>query len=231
MQAFYSIRSERQLVERIDHDLLFRWFVGLGIEDAVWGATSFTKNRDRLLEAMWQPSFSPPCWHKRRACPGAGVVSREFSEELGRSVVVETSQTGAIVVGDEGVEVGIAFGMAEKAAVVGGAVLRHPGKMLAEAAVETLDHAPRLRGGRLLVCGRKGWVRRWVMARAAQVGSKRWSPEGLSWGFAFLSTAKRSVNSEPLSVRMVWTGSGKRSRKRSRKAAAVAARRSGRISR
>jgi transposase len=50
LQAFYSIRSERQLVERIDHDLLFRWFVGLGIEDAVWDATSFTKNRDRLLE-------------------------------------------------------------------------------------------------------------------------------------------------------------------------------------
>jgi transposase len=48
--AFYSIRSERLLVERIDHDLLFRWFVGLGIEDPVWDATSFTKNRDRLLE-------------------------------------------------------------------------------------------------------------------------------------------------------------------------------------
>jgi transposase len=38
------------LVERIDDDLLFRWFVGLGIEDPVWDATSFTKNRDRLLE-------------------------------------------------------------------------------------------------------------------------------------------------------------------------------------
>jgi transposase len=50
LQAFYSIRSERQLVERIDYDLLFRWFVGLGIEDPVWDATSFTKNRDRLLE-------------------------------------------------------------------------------------------------------------------------------------------------------------------------------------
>src|SRR6201994_1359762 len=49
LQAFYSIRSERQLVERIDHDLLFRWFIGLGIEDAVWDATTFTKNRDRLV--------------------------------------------------------------------------------------------------------------------------------------------------------------------------------------
>lgn len=50
LQAFYSIRSERQLVDRLDHDLLFRWFVGLGIEDPVWDATTFTKNRDRLLE-------------------------------------------------------------------------------------------------------------------------------------------------------------------------------------
>ena len=50
LQAFYSIRSERQLVEGIDHDLLFRWFVGLGIEDPVWDATTFTKNRHRLLE-------------------------------------------------------------------------------------------------------------------------------------------------------------------------------------
>jgi transposase len=49
LQAFYSIRSERQLIERIDHDRLFRWFVGLGIEDPVWDATTFTKNRDRLL--------------------------------------------------------------------------------------------------------------------------------------------------------------------------------------
>ena len=49
LQAFYSIRSERQLVERIEFDLLFRWFVGLGIDDPVWDATSFTHNRDRLL--------------------------------------------------------------------------------------------------------------------------------------------------------------------------------------
>src|SRR5436190_15710696 len=57
LQAFYSIRSERQLVERIDTDLLFRWFVGLGIEDAVWDATSFTKNRDRLLDGAVASQF------------------------------------------------------------------------------------------------------------------------------------------------------------------------------
>ncbi|MCI0755506.1 IS5 family transposase [Teichococcus vastitatis] len=50
LQAFYSIRSERQLIERIEFDLLFRWFVGLGMDDPVWDATTFTKNRDRLLE-------------------------------------------------------------------------------------------------------------------------------------------------------------------------------------
>jgi transposase len=49
LQAFHSIRSERLLVERIDFDLLFRWFVGLGVDDPVWDATTFTKNRDRLL--------------------------------------------------------------------------------------------------------------------------------------------------------------------------------------
>jgi transposase len=50
LQAFYSIRSERQLMERLDFDLLFRWFVGLGIDDPVWDHSSFSKNRDRLLE-------------------------------------------------------------------------------------------------------------------------------------------------------------------------------------
>ncbi len=57
LQAFYSIRSERQLVERLDYDLLFRWFVGLGIEDPVWDATTFTKNRDRLLEGEIAQQF------------------------------------------------------------------------------------------------------------------------------------------------------------------------------
>ena len=50
LQAFYSIRSERQLMERLEFDLLFRWFVGLGIDDAVWDHSTFSKNRDRLLD-------------------------------------------------------------------------------------------------------------------------------------------------------------------------------------
>jgi transposase len=51
LQAFYTVRSERQLMERLEFDLLFRWFVGLGIDDPVWDHSVFSKNRDRLLEA------------------------------------------------------------------------------------------------------------------------------------------------------------------------------------
>jgi len=50
LQVLYSVRSERQLMEQLDYNLLFRWFVGLGLDDRVWDATTFTKNRDRLLE-------------------------------------------------------------------------------------------------------------------------------------------------------------------------------------
>ena len=57
LQAFYSIRSERQLMERLEFDLLFRWFVGLGIEDPVWDASTFSKNRDRLLAGEMAARF------------------------------------------------------------------------------------------------------------------------------------------------------------------------------
>jgi transposase len=49
LQVLYTIRSERQLMEHLDYNILFRWFVGLGLDDPVWDATTFTKNRDRLL--------------------------------------------------------------------------------------------------------------------------------------------------------------------------------------
>jgi transposase len=48
LQVFYGIRSERQLIEQLDYNLLFRWFVGLSPDDPVWDATTFTKNRERL---------------------------------------------------------------------------------------------------------------------------------------------------------------------------------------
>ena len=57
LQALYTIRSERQLIEQIDYNLLFRWFVGLGVDDAVWAPTTFTKNRDRLLDGDIAAAF------------------------------------------------------------------------------------------------------------------------------------------------------------------------------
>jgi len=49
LQILFSIRSERRLMEQMNYNLLFRWFVGLGIDDRVWVPTVFSKNRDRLL--------------------------------------------------------------------------------------------------------------------------------------------------------------------------------------
>jgi transposase len=57
LQAFYSIRSERQLVEQLDYNLLFRWFVGLGMDDAVWNHAVFSKSRDRLLNSEVAQQF------------------------------------------------------------------------------------------------------------------------------------------------------------------------------
>ena len=58
LQAFYTVRSERQLMEQLDYYLLFRWFVGLSADDPVWYATVFCKNRDRLLDPC-----APLCPH------------------------------------------------------------------------------------------------------------------------------------------------------------------------
>src|SRR5947199_1418814 len=50
LQALYYVRSERMLMEQLDYNLLFRWFVGLNMDDAIWDVTVFTKNRERLLD-------------------------------------------------------------------------------------------------------------------------------------------------------------------------------------
>jgi transposase len=57
LQVFFSIRSERLLVEQIDYNLLFRWLVGLGMDDLVWDHSAFSKNRDRLLVSAVAQSF------------------------------------------------------------------------------------------------------------------------------------------------------------------------------
>src|SRR5436309_15706742 len=51
LQVLYTVRSERLLMEQLDYNLLFRWFVGLNMDDAVWDPTVFSKNRDRLLHS------------------------------------------------------------------------------------------------------------------------------------------------------------------------------------
>jgi transposase len=57
LQMLYSIRSERLLVEELDYNILYRWFVGLSLDDPMWDATTFTKNRDRLLDGDVADAF------------------------------------------------------------------------------------------------------------------------------------------------------------------------------
>ncbi len=62
IQTLYTIRSERQLVQHIEYNLLYRWFIGLDMDDAVWDHSSFTKNRERLLNEAGAELFSGRCW-------------------------------------------------------------------------------------------------------------------------------------------------------------------------
>ena len=68
LQAFYAIHSERQLMEQLHYNLLYRWFVGLGVDEAVWVPTVFTKNRDRMLGAEVARKVPPriPRYERRR---------------------------------------------------------------------------------------------------------------------------------------------------------------------
>lgn len=74
LQMLYSVRSERLLMEEIDYSILFRWFVGLNLDEAVWDATTFTKNRDRLLEGSVAREFLVQVVGRARE---AGLVSDE----------------------------------------------------------------------------------------------------------------------------------------------------------
>ena len=86
LQAFYSVRSERQLMERLDTDLLFRWFVGLAIDDPVWDATVFSKNRDRLLEGAIAAKFLAAVLAQPR-------VKKLMSRSISRAKSVRTRRT------------------------------------------------------------------------------------------------------------------------------------------
>ena len=91
LQVLYSIRSERLLIEQLEYNLLFRWFVGLGIDDPVWVPTVFTKNRDRLLEGEIAESFFEEVLGQARAADllsaehFSGVAESLFGGGLGRA--------------------------------------------------------------------------------------------------------------------------------------------------
>ncbi|AOU96796.1 transposase [Acidihalobacter yilgarnensis] len=74
LMVLYSIRSERQLMEQLDYNLLFRWFVGFSMDDKVWHHSTFTKNRDRLLEGEVAHRFFAQVLKQAR---GADLLSRE----------------------------------------------------------------------------------------------------------------------------------------------------------
>ena len=79
LQAFFSVRSERQLMEQLNYNMLFRWFVGLSMDAPVWDVTVFTKNRDRLLEGDIAVAFL--AGDPGRPAGQAAAVGRAF---LGR---------------------------------------------------------------------------------------------------------------------------------------------------
>ena len=83
LQVLYTVRSERLLIEELNDNLLFRWFVGLNMDDPVWHPTTFTKNRDRLLSGAMSP---PRSLMRSRPTPGWPGCSRtNTSPWMGRS--------------------------------------------------------------------------------------------------------------------------------------------------
>ena len=79
LQVFYSVRSVAPLIEQLDYHLLFRWFVGLAIDDPVWDPSTFSKNRDRLIEAPTSRRVSSPrSWRRpkpSKCCPTSTSAS------------------------------------------------------------------------------------------------------------------------------------------------------------
>jgi transposase len=74
LQSLYTIRSERLLMEEIDYSILFRWFIGLSLDEPIWSATTFSKNRDRLLEGDIAAAFFDAV---RAQAEAAGLLSDE----------------------------------------------------------------------------------------------------------------------------------------------------------
>jgi len=82
LRAFHSLRSERQLMERLESDRLFRWFVGLGVDEPVWDHARCSKNRDRLLDgtlhrtASRRPGYGPARRVDREVADGSQALRR-----------------------------------------------------------------------------------------------------------------------------------------------------------
>lgn len=88
LQAFYTIRSEAQLIEQLDYNLLYRWFVGLSADDAVWVPTVFSKNRERLLEAEVARKFLVTLLNHKEV---RGLLSDEHFSVDGTQIVAWAS--------------------------------------------------------------------------------------------------------------------------------------------
>ncbi len=99
LQALYSVRSERMLMERLNYDLLFRWFVGLEMDEAVWDATTFSQNRERLLKGEVAQAFFEQV---RRQAEAAGLLSDEHFSVDGTLIEAWAGQKSLRRGGDEG---------------------------------------------------------------------------------------------------------------------------------
>ena len=91
LQVLYTIRSERLLMEELNYNLLFRWFVGLNMDDPVWHPTTFTKNRDRLLAGDVAAAFFDAVQAHARA---AGLLSDEHFTVDGGLVAIFDPRDG-----------------------------------------------------------------------------------------------------------------------------------------
>ena len=89
LQVLYSIRSERQLVDQLHYNMLFRWFVGMSMEEVVWDHSTFSKNRDRIIDAQAIEAFFDRIVAQARA---AGLLSGEHFSVDGTLVRAWASQ-------------------------------------------------------------------------------------------------------------------------------------------
>ena len=99
LQVLYTIRSERQLMEQLEYNLLFRWFVGLGMDEPVWHPTTFTKNRDRMLAGSIAEAFFAAIV---RQADGRGLLSRDHFTVDGTLLEAWASQKSVRPKGDAG---------------------------------------------------------------------------------------------------------------------------------